>query len=335
MGIDLLNRLGFQIIHKSDSQSISAVCNNPSSSNSILREFPELLKPGGYISGYEHKPRILTTVHPVSQPQRRLPLALQPMVEKKLREMEADGIIEKIDSSEWVSNMVVVKKSDGDIRICCDLSSANKAVVADKFPLPTMEELSRDLAGSKYFSKIDLKGAYLQVRLADSARDLTAMITPIGLYRWKRLPFGLSSAPSAFQKIITDILTGCEGARNLLDDLIICGSTLPEHDQRLRAVLHALTKHNVKLNADKCIFGVTELDFVGHHISGDGITPLQSNVDSLLSIPSPKNQKQLRQFLGAANYYLKFVENFASTAEPLRHLLKMDVQFDWSSDCQS
>ena len=148
---------------------------------------------------------------------------------------------------------------------------------------------------------------YLQVDLSESARDLTAMITPLGLYRWKRLPFGLSSAPSCFQKIIAKIIEGIPGPKNLLDDIGICGRTLPEHNERLRHVLQRLEQYGATINEKKSVLGVTEMDFVGHHISAKGVSPLQSNVQDILAIAEPENLKQLQSFLGAANYYHKFI----------------------------
>ena len=207
-------------------------------------------------------------------------------------------------------------QTDGGVRICCDLSLVNEAVIADGYPLPTLDELTNDFAGAQYFSKLDLKWGYLQVPLHENTRNLTGMVTPLGLYRWNRMPFGLRSAPSAFQKIIARIIKDCQGSKNL-DDIAIWGRSKSEHDARLVQVLKRLDSYNVRLNAAKCLFGVREMDFIGHHFSVEGVKPLQSNDKAILNMPTPTNQKQLASVLGAAGYYMKFVPCFAEIARPL------------------
>ena len=162
-----------------------------------------------------------------------------------------DRILEPIDFLPWICSMVIVPKATGAVRVCADLSDANRSVIPDRYPLPTMEELSDVFAGSRFFSKIELKWCYLPVELKESARCLTAMITLWGLFQWRRIPFGLSSAPSCFQKIMANILHGIDGVRNLLDDIVICAATKQEHDRRLEKVLKRLETYNVTINAKK------------------------------------------------------------------------------------
>ena len=250
MGIDLLDALGVRITLPGSSCQVLVVRQQ---SEAVVQRFPKLIKPPATIKGFVHKPAIDDSVRPCLQPYRRVPIALEEPVTAELSRMKREGIIAKIDASPWVSNMVVVRKPDGGVRICCDMSLANQAVIADRFPLPTLEELTTDFAGATYFSKLDLKWGYLQVKLHRDARDLTGMITLRGLYRWTRMPFGLSSAPSAFQKIIAIITKGCKGSKNLLDDIAVWGRTKAEHDARLACVLQRLDKFNLRLNSAKCL----------------------------------------------------------------------------------
>ena len=162
--------------------------------------------------------------------------------------MVRDGVLKQIDAADWVSNMVVAHKSNGAIRICVDLTKVNKTIAPDRYPLSTIDELAEFFAGSRVFSKIDLRWGYLQVKLHESSRHLTSMITPFGLYEWQRLPFGLCSAPSSFQKIIAELINGIPGVKNLLDDIIICGTTQAEHDDRLKRVLQNLAENDVVIN---------------------------------------------------------------------------------------
>ena len=173
---------------------------------------------------------------------------------------------------------------------------------------------------------------YLQVELHQKARYITAMITPIGLYQWRRLPFGLCSAPSAFQDFIARILSGCDGAKNMLDDIIVCGATQAEHDRRLHKLLAKRNEVNCTINIGKCRFSVQTVEFVGHEISSQGVKPLKSNVDAKLNATQPANIKQVQSFLGAANYYLKSVQRFAEISEPLRRLLRKDEQWVWENE---
>ncbi|MFZ1075317.1 MAG: reverse transcriptase family protein [Minisyncoccia bacterium] len=251
-------------------------------------------------------------------------------MEAEFKRMQQCDVLEPIESSTWVSNMVVVPKSNGAVRICCDLSDLNKAVIPDRYPLPTIEELSRFFAGSRYFTKIDLKWGYLQVLLHPSVRHLTAMITPLGLFQWKRLPFGLSSAPSYFQMVMSIITKGLEGVKFLIDDIIICGRLKAEHDIRLEQLCKRLHEYNVLINDDKSKFCVTSVDFVGHTVSSQGVSPLQSNIEAITKLETPDSTKRVRSFLGAANFYRKFIPHFSDIAEPLVSLTRKDAEFIWN-----
>lgn len=282
------------------------------------------------IKGYSHKPVVNMLIPPTAQPLRRVPLALLPKVKEEIDRMVRDGVLKPIDAADWLSNMVIAYKANGAIRICADLTNVNAAIIPDRYPLPTIEELSQFFADSTVFSKIDLKWGYLQVRLNEAAQHLTSMITPFGVYKWLRLPFGLCSAPSCFQKIIAQILDGIDGVKNLLDDIIISGRTRAKHDDRLDRVLKRLAERDVVINVDKSAFGVDAVDFVGHRVSRKGVGPLQSNIDAILTLRQPTSQKELRSFLGAAGFYRKFVPRYSDIVEPLNLLLKSDTPFDWT-----
>ena len=182
-------------------------------------------------------------------------------------------------------------QASGGVQVCCNLADVNKAIIADRYPLPTIDDLGLMFNGLHYFSKLDVQGAYLQVSLHPEVRLMMAMVTPLGLLQWIRLPMGLCSAPSCFQQILAGILKGCQGTVQMIDDIIICGRTKKEHDDRLREVLSRLRKHKVMLSDEKWLFGVTELDFTGFHVSGTGVLPTKSNVDAMISVPEPHNVK--------------------------------------------
>ena len=144
--------------------------------------------------------------------------------------------------------------------------------------------------------------------------------------------YGLSSAPSAFQKILSSILEGCHGCAHIIDDVVVHGNGQVEHDRNLNQVMARIKKHNVKLNDEKCQYSVGSIDFAGYTISGDGVTPLKSNVTAIQNLPEPGDVKQLQSFLCITNFYLKFVPDYAGIAEPLHRLLRKDEPWVWGQE---
>ncbi|GAA6098722.1 ankyrin-3-like isoform X1 [Tachysurus ichikawai] len=175
----------------------------------------------GIATGFTHKVKMRSDVPPVQQKLRRLPFAVRSAVSEELKRLEAEGFIERVDSSAWVSPLVVVKKKTGGIRLCVDLREPNRAVVIDSHPLPHIEEVFTELRGATMFSTIDLQNAYHQVQLHPSSRDLTAFITHDGLFRFTRVPYGLASAPSAFQRMMSQILADKKAVQCYLDNIIV------------------------------------------------------------------------------------------------------------------
>ncbi|KAL0148064.1 hypothetical protein M9458_056604 [Cirrhinus mrigala] len=278
----------------------------------------------GSLTAFAHQPLLNPTIKPVIQPLRRIPLALRDSVSAELKQLLDIGIIEPVDASPWVSNLVVAQKKSGALRVCADLRAVNKAVIPDRFPLPTSEELIAQFHGSTVFSKLDLRQGYLQVPLHPSSRNLTAFVTHAGVFRYTRMPFGLSSAPSCFQKIMVSVLAGIPGVAIYLDDVVIHGPTPESHDERLS---------KLTLNAEKCIFSAPTIEYVGFQLSADGVTPLRSNIDAILAIPEPSSAAQVASFLGMTGYYLKFLPHYSATTAPLRRLLRKDEPWVWTQAC--
>lgn len=222
--------------------------------------------------------------------------------------------------------MVVVRKN-GSIRLCVDLREANKAIIVDRFPLPHSDDLVHQLAGATHFSKINLASAYHQVELTTESRDLMTFIIHDGLFRFRRVCFGLASPPAAFQKMMTSILRGCRGVLCYIDD-IVYGKTAAEHNANVHDVLQRISVAGLRLN-DKCLFNVQELTFLGHVVSHNGLSPLKSKVEAVVHAPAPTNITELRSFLGLVSYYAKFMPHFADVVEPLRQLLGQGAFFSW------
>jgi transposase InsO family protein len=304
----------------------------------IRKEFADIFTGVGLLKDYKLKLHIDENVTPVALPVRRLPFGLRDKVDNKLDELLEMGIIEEIPEAtptRWVSPLVVVPKADGkDIRVCVDMRRANEAIVRERHPIPTIEEVLYDLNGATVFSKIDLKWGFHQVELDEESRDITTFVTHRGLYRYRRLMFGITSAPEKYQKIISDVLAGCKGVANIADDLIIYGADLSEHDANLNKVLARLREKGLTVNGDKCQFRLPKLTFFGHELSGQGVAPSEEKVAAVVNARPPQNVSEVRSFVQLVQYSAKFIPGFAQIAEPLRRMLRKGQSFVWGSEQQ-
>uniref|UniRef100_A0A3B3RYT1 Gypsy retrotransposon integrase-like protein 1 n=1 Tax=Paramormyrops kingsleyae TaxID=1676925 RepID=A0A3B3RYT1_9TELE len=289
----------------------------------------------GCVKYFTHKVNVSDSVLPIRCKLRRLPFSVRDAVSIELRRLPEADVIEEIDSSPWVSPVMVVQKKTGGIRMCVDLRGPNKAITVDSYPLPHMEVMMTLLQGADTFSTIDLESAYHQVPLHEDSRDLTAFITHKGLFRFKRVPYGLASAPAAFQKMIAIILDGLQNVANYLDDIIVWGRTVQEHDLALQNVLQRLRDAGLQLNNSKCQFRKQSLKFLGHKVTAQGIQVDQEHLSAILDAPVPSDAVQLRSLIGLLSWYNKFIPNFASVVVPLRACLKAENGFCWSEDAQN
>lgn len=277
-------------------------------------------------------------ISPVIQPYRRIPIPLEEKVNKKLIELKEADIIEEVNGpSPWVSPMVPILKENGEVRICIDMRRANEAIIRENHPLPTMDELLPNFRQAKYFSRLDIKNAFHQLEIDEGSRYITTFSTGKGLFRYKRLMFGISCAPEMFQKVLEKLLLGCEGTANFIDDIIIYGSDEKEHNRRLNKVLQVLKDNNVLLNEDKCIFKTNKIEFLGHELTAEGIKPLDKYIKAIQSARRPSTVEEIQSFLGLVNYVGKWIPNLASLTEPLRRLVRLklnkstNIQKYWSS----
>ncbi|MCG8048362.1 MAG: DDE-type integrase/transposase/recombinase [Candidatus Thiodiazotropha taylori] len=304
------------------------------SDNIFRQKYPELFKGIGKLNNYELTIHIDKNVKPIAQPIRRLPFKIREKVDKKLEELEAMDIIEPVSGpSHWVSPLVAVPKPNGDVRVCVDMRRANEAVQRERHPIPTVDEILHDLNEATVFSKLDLVQGYHQIILKDDgSRDITTFVTNKGLYRYKRLNFGISSASEMYQHVIEQVLHGCEGTRNISDDIIVHGKTKEEHDHRVCKVLERLKERGLTLNADKCKFSMDKLVFMGHVLSRKGIAPEKVKVEAILNAKEPENASEVRSFLGLVNFNARFIPDLSTVAEPLRRLTKNNVEFKWGPE---
>ena len=276
-------------------------------------------------------------LNPNSQPKfhraRTVPMALRQKVEEELNRLEQAKIIEPVRYSQWAAPVVPVIKTDGSIRLCGDYrTTVNHSAKLDPYPLPRIEDLLASLAGGKVFSKLDLSHAYLQVMLDEESKHLVTVNTHKGLFRFNRLPFGVSSAPAIFQRIMEGILKGIPGVSIYLDDILITGKSEEQHLANLEQVLKQLEVSGMRLKRDKCCFNMPGVTYLGHRIDKEGLHPTEAKTKAILQAPAPKNVTELRAFLGLLNYYGKFLPNLSTILAPLHKLLKNHTKWIWRAE---
>ena len=214
-------------------------------SSDIVEELKECFQGVGKLKGYQFKLHIKDDATPVVQALCRPPFSLRDKIEKKLDQLESMDIIEKVNSpSSWVSPVVVVPKPNRQVRLCVDMRQANCAVGRERYPIPTIDKVLQDMSRSKVFSKLDLRWGYHQIEYSEESRGITTFITHKGLYRYKRLMFGISSASEKYQQVIQQTLQDIEGPHNISDDIVVHGVT-QEHDERLQRVMTRLTEQGL------------------------------------------------------------------------------------------
>ncbi|UYV67953.1 hypothetical protein LAZ67_5002609 [Cordylochernes scorpioides] len=317
LGLELFNKLGLPIK--------DGKVNQITESSKILETLP-------FAKDIEYKIFVDTSVPPVQQKLRRLPPVILDEVHMEIQRLVKMDIIEPIVTSKWISPIVVSKKKDGSIRLCVDLREPNKAVILDAYPIPLIEDILSSLHGCKIFTNLDLSQAYHQIRLHPDSRYLTAFITHMGIYQFKRLPYGLSSAPGAFQRYLSELLMDIKGVSCYLDDIIIGGSSMEDHDKKLNQVLSRLREVNLMLNDAKSIYRQKSLKFLGHIIDDNGVHLGEELMKPLLDAPPPKDKSGLRSLIGMINWFQKYIPNKSTIMEPLQKLLKKSVPFKWRGE---
>lgn len=272
---------------------------------------------------------------PIRQAPRRLPLAKREEAEVIVQDMEQDKIIEPSDSP-WTSPVVLVKKKDGTTRFCVDYRRLNDVTKKDSYPLPRIDDTLDTLAGCKVFSTLDLKSGYWQVELDPRDKEKTAFSTGTGLWQFNVMPFGLCNAPATFERLMENILRGLSWETCLvyLDDIIVLGKTFKDQLRNLEQVFQRLQGANLRLNPKKCNLFRSQVNYLGHVVSGDGIAVDPEKIRAVVEWPVPKDKHEIRSFLGLCTYYRRFVLGFADIAKPLTRLTEDKNSFVWDLSCR-
>ncbi|XP_044179125.1 uncharacterized protein K02A2.6-like [Acropora millepora] len=294
---------------------------------SLLEQYLQVFEGIGCMPGNYHL-TIDSSVKPVVHPPRKIHLSIKGKVESELQRLTELEIIEPVSKpTQWVSSMVTAPKSTGDIRICIDPKDLNSALQRSHYPIPTMDDILPRLNKAKVFSTVDLKCGFWQVRLDDESADLTTFNTPSGRYRWRRMPFGISSAPEEFQRRQHEAVEGLPGVISVHDDILVYGEgdteheAMVDHDKNMRALMDRCKEQNITLNKDKMQLKKSEVRFLGHLLTANGVQADPEKIRAITEMPKPTDVKEKPEWcwLEAHNKVFQEIKLLVTNSPVLRY----------------
>ena len=331
--------LSCNTLHSSTVSVSPSISKSPAdvSAQQLLKEyhdvFPDQLPPGLPPSrDIDHRIELMTGSTPPSRPTFRMSAAETDELKKQLQELIEAKFIQP-SKSPYGAPVLFVKKKDGTMRMCIDYRALNSITIKNKYPLPRIDELMDRLQGSSYFTKIDLRSGYHQVRIHADDVCKTAFRTRYGHYEFCVMPFGLTNAPATFMHLMHSILSPHLDTFVIvfLDDILIYSKTLSEHTQHVRQVLELLRKHKLYGKESKCEFFKTQVEFLGHIVGREGVRMMEEKLKAVEEWPTPKSVDDIRSFLGTTGYYRKFIQSYSRIASPLTHLLHKGTPWEWGT----
>lgn len=272
---------------------------------------------------------------PVLGRSREMPFAIRDRVNQHLELLIAKGVLERVQESRWASPVVIVPKPNGEIRICIDPKRTLNPFLEDNiYPIPRIDNIFAEIGRGKFYAVVDLAGAFQQLELSEGSRELVTITTPLGLFSYKRMPFGIKVAPAIFQSAIDRIIRKFPWCRAYIDDIILSAESAEQLRDRLLQLFATLKEFNVKINLEKCQFFKREIRFLGHRISHEGIFPCQDKVKEILNAVAPSSVKELQTFIGIVTYLCNYIPQFSTVMSPLNYLLRKDIKYKWGPDQQ-
>ena len=276
----------------------------------------------------------LTDSSPIHFSPRRLPPRHSMLVRREIDKMLEAGIITP-STSAWSFPVVIASKKDGKPRFCVDYRIMNRRMKADRWPLPKMEEIFDDLEGSNVFSTLDLFSGYWQVRMADHCKERTTFICRYGTYQFEVMPFGLMNAPSTFQRMMDLIFRDLEYVKCYIDDVVVYSRSMEEHASHLVHVIDMIAQHGLKLKISKCSFAQSKVKLLGHVVGKGGVSVDNEKIEAISAAPVPRNTAELRNLLGLAGYYRRFIKGFAGISAALHRATSTKREFAWTDEMMS
>lgn len=256
----------------------------------------------------------------------------------KVRVITADlldkGIIRR-SQSEYASPIILVKKRDGSDRLCVDFRALNRITVKDRYPLPLIDDHIDRLGTATFFTSLDMATGFHQIRIKEECIHLTGFVTPEDHFEYLKMPYGLANSPITYQRIINDTLRDLINEGNVLvyvDDVLVLSSSVSEGIELLHRVLHTLTQAGFSINLKKCTFLTTEVEYLGRVISQGQVRPSPRKVEALANTSPPQNVKQVRQLLGLAGYFRRYIKDYARKTACIANLTKKNVTFHWGNE---
>ena len=312
------------------------------SAEQLVQQYPTVFSKGvGRIEGQYHI-RLDESISPVQHAPRRVPVALRETLQHTLTDMTKQEIITPVQQpTPWISSMVVVPKSNGNLRICLDPQDLNRAVLREHYPLPTIEEIATRLCGAKLFSVLDVRNGFWHIELDEPSSLLTTFHTPFGRYRWRRMPFGISSAPEVFQQRMHQLIERLKGVEVVADDFLIAGygdnkeAVAHDHDGNLVAFLQRCSERGVKLNPEKMRLRLREVPFIGHVVTDKGLRADAEKARAIAEMPPPTDVKGVQRLLGMIQYLSKFLPSLSDMTKPLRDLTQKETEWVWDTPQQT
>lgn len=267
---------------------------------------------------------------PVLHYKKRIPLALLDKLQEKLNKMVQDEIISHVDyPTDWVNNLQIVEKPNGDLRVCLDPKALNACIKREYFLIPTIEDLTSKISNMRIFSVFDLSSGFWHMELDQNSSNLTTFMTPFGRFKFKRVPFGLNCAPEMFQRKMVEIFGNIPGVLVYFDDIGVYAENEMEHDKIVAEVVKRARENNIKFNIEKIQYRKSEIRFMGNIISNGRVSPDVKYGKAISEMKKPTDKNGVLRFLGLLKYLARFIPNLSKQTAELRNLTRNDVKFEW------
>jgi hypothetical protein len=283
-----------------------------------------------------HSLNVEPGTRPVVQPMRTFPLEVEAQITQEGKKLLSAGFIKLIQHPRWLSNIVSMKKKNGQIRCCVDFRNLNKACPKDEFPLPNMDLLIDSAAGHAMFSFMDGFSGYNQIFMSSKDAEKTAFRTPIGNFYYTVMSFGLKNAGATYQRTMTVMFHDMmhREIEDYVDDIVVKSKTRKDHFGILKKVFERCQLYKLKMNPFKCAFGVSTGKFLGFLVHQCGIDVDPARASAIATMKPPTTHKELKSFLGKLSYIRKFIPGLAAVTSTFAPLLKKGAPFHWSIECQ-